>query len=188
MEGLTLKDSVSATVDAVTGRQMLAYDPIAVSRRRWEEQGWESAAPAMALMTSVVRVQQIFVTAIEQELRPIGLTLARYELLMMLVFSRKGELPLGKLGARLQVQPGAITNAVDRCEADGLLVRRPHPTDGRTTLAKITRKGRSKALKAAEVVNERVYEAVDLPKDKIEELVDLLQIVRCQAGDFPPDE
>jgi len=164
---------------------MLAYDPIAVARRQWEEHGWDAAAPAMTLMTSVVRVQQIFVNRIEQELRPIGLSLARFEVLMMLVFSRTGELPLGKLGSRLQVQPGAITNAIDRCEADGMVVRLPHPTDGRTTLARITRKGRAKALKAVEVLNERVYEALDVPADKIEDLVDLLRTVRCQAGDFP---
>jgi len=165
---------------------MLSYDPIAEARRLWEEHGWTEAASGMALITSVVRVQQVFVVRIEQELRPLGLSLARYEVLMLLVFSRKGELPLGKLGARLQVQPGAITNAIDRLEADGCVVRRPHPTDGRTTLAKITPRGRSKALKAVEVLNERVYEALDLPREKVDELFDLLQSVRAKAGDFAP--
>lgn len=166
---------------------MLAYDPIDVARRHWEKHGWEDAAPGMALMTSVVRVQQVFLSRIEQELRPIGLSMARYEVLMLLLFSRKGELPLGKIGARLQVQPGAITNAIDRLEADGCVVRRPHPTDGRTTLAKISPKGRSKVLKAVEVLNERVYEALDLPLEKVEDLFQLLKTVRCQAGDFPAD-
>jgi DNA-binding MarR family transcriptional regulator len=167
---------------------MLPYDPIVEARRHWEEHGWGAAAPAMSVMTSVVRVQQVVVSRIEQGLRPFGLSMARYEVLMLLLFSRKGELPLGKLGARLQVQPGAITNAIDRLEADGHVVRRPHPSDGRTTLAKITPKGRKTVLDAVEVINEHVYEAFELPKDKIEELFELLQVVRCQAGDFPPDE
>ena len=167
---------------------MLAYDPIAEARRRWEQHGWGAAAPGMALITSVVRVQQVFVVRIEQELRPLGLSLARYEVLMLLIFSHKGELPLGKIGAHLQVQPGAITNAVDRLEADGYVVRRQHPTDGRTTLAKITTKGRSKAMKAVQLLNERVYKALDLPLEKVDELLILLQSVRAKAGDFPPQD
>lgn len=166
---------------------MLAYDPIAVARRLWEEHGWGAAAPGMALITSIVRVQQVFVVRIEQELRPLGLSLARYEVLMLLLFSRHGELPLSKIGARLQVQPGAITNAIDRLEADGMVVRRPHPTDGRTTLAKITTKGKTRVQKAVEVLNDRVYEQLHLPLDKVDELFDLLKIVLCEAGDFPPE-
>ena len=64
---------------------------------------------------------------------------------MLLLFSRKGALPLGKVGARLQVHPASVTNVVDRLEADGLVRRVPHPSDGRTTLAEITAAGRELA-------------------------------------------
>ncbi len=77
----------------------------------------------MAAVTSVFRAQQIFLARIDTILRPLGLTFARYEVLMLLVFSRAGSLPLNKMGARLQVHPTSITNAVNRLEEGGLISR-----------------------------------------------------------------
>ena len=76
-----------------------------------------------------------------EALRPTGLTFARYELLMLLLFSREGRLPMGKARARLQVHPTSVTNAVDRLEAAGLVRREPHPTDRRATLVSFTERG-----------------------------------------------
>jgi DNA-binding MarR family transcriptional regulator len=164
---------------------MLESDPIAAARNHWVERGWPDAAPGMAVISSIVRVQQLFVVRIEQELRPRGLTLARFEVLMLLLSSDNGELSLGQLCARLQVHFGAITNAIDRLEDARCVVRRPHPTDGRTTMARITPKGRSTALTAAELLNQRVYENLGLSVEKLDELYDALKHVRCIAGDFP---
>ena len=61
------------------------------------------------------------------DLRPFGLTFARYEVLMLLSFSTKGSLPLGKIGERLQVNAASVTNAVDRLEAQGLVVATAQP-------------------------------------------------------------
>jgi DNA-binding MarR family transcriptional regulator len=171
----------------VTGRKALPFDPIDEARKRWESSGWDDAAIGMAVVTSVVRVQQVFVSMIDQELRPLELSMARYEVLMLLMFSKSGELPLGKIGARLQVQPGAVTNAIDRLVADGCVKRVPHPTDRRTTLAVITAKGRTKAEKAVQLLNAHVYVKLGLAQDKLEELFELMRVVRCQAGDFPED-
>jgi DNA-binding MarR family transcriptional regulator len=162
----------------------LRFDPIAEARRQWEGHGWEGAASGMALVTSVARVQQIFLLRIDRVLRPLGLTFARYEVLMLLRFSRRGALPLGKIGARLQVQPGAVTNAVDRLESEALVVRRAHDTDGRATLAAITPKGRRLAARATAALNRDVFEATGLTAAQETELVDLLRAVRHDAGDF----
>ena len=62
---------------------------------------------------------------------------------MLLVFSSRGSLPLGKMGERLQVHPTSVTSIVRRLEAAGLVVRRPHPDDGRAVLAEITDAGRA---------------------------------------------
>ena len=123
----------------------LGFDPILEARRQWAEHGWEDAADGMAAITSIFRAQQIFLGGIDGQLRPLGLTFARYEVLMLLLFSRQGSLPLNKVGARLQVHPTSVTNAVDRLEAQGLIRRVPHPTDRRTTLAKIQPEGRALA-------------------------------------------
>ena len=96
----------------------------------------------MAVVTSIMRLQQVFLARADAVLRPLGLTFARYEVLMLLSFSRRDALPLGKIGERLQVNPASVTNAVDRLEADGLVTRRSNPDDGRVTLAALTPSGR----------------------------------------------
>lgn len=89
----------------------------------------------MAVVTSIMRLQQVFLARADAVLRPFGLTFARYEVLMLLSFSRQDALPLGKIGERLQVNAASVTNAVDRLEAEGLVVRQSDPDDGRITLA-----------------------------------------------------
>ena len=116
----------------------------------------------------------------------LGLTFARYEVLMLLLFSRRGSLPLGKVGARLQVHPASVTNVVDRLEADGLVRRVPHPSDGRTTLAEITPAGRSLAERATTALNAAVFEPVALTGPQVDQLVGLLRRLRVAEGDFDP--
>lgn len=162
----------------------LPFDPIAEARRQWVDHGWHEAADGMAVVTSVMRVHQLLLARVDDALRPFELSFARYEVLMLLVFSRAGMLPLGKIGARLQVQPGAVTNAVDRLESDRLVRRKPHPTDGRTTLAAITPRGRKVAMAATEALNGAVFETLGYSTPRARELVDLLEDVRAGAGDF----
>ena len=162
----------------------LPFDPIAEARRNWEEHGWESAAPGMAAVTSVVRAQQIVLARVEEALRPHDLTFARYELLQLLAFTRTGALPLSRIGARLQVHPASVTNAVDRCEQRGLVRRVPHPTDRRTTLAEITRPGRELVSKATESLNREVFTALGLSARDLDALNDILQRFRKAHGDY----
>lgn len=140
----------------------------------------------MAAVTSVIRAQQIYLARVDTVLRPFSLSFARYELLMVLLFSRAGSLPLNKLGSRLQVHPTSVTNAVDRLEEQGLLRRVPHPTDGRTTLAEITDAGRSLAGQATAAINAEVFAAPGLDPNEVEELIDVLGRLRLKAGDFRP--
>ncbi len=162
----------------------LRFDPIQEARRQWKEHGWEEAAPGMAAVTSVTRVHQIYMARVESVLRPFELSFARYELLMVLLFSRRGSLPLNKLGSRLQVHPTSVTNAVDRLEQQGMLRRMAHPTDGRTTLAEITPTGRRVARKATDALNAEVFAAPGLGLREVESLVGILTGLREGAGDF----
>jgi DNA-binding MarR family transcriptional regulator len=169
----------------------LRFDPIAEARRQWQAHGWQDAADGMAAVTSVFRAQQIYLARIDAIMRPLGLTFARYEVLMLLLFSRKGALPLSKMGDRLQVHPTSVTNAVNRLEEQGLLARVPHPSDRRTTLATITPLGRRLAEKATEAVNRDVFERPGLDAEAVGALVSVIRDLRHQAGDFkaaPPGE
>lgn len=160
---------------------MLQFDPIAEARHHWEARGWAHAAPGMAVVTSVMRVQQLLAARVDAVLRPHGLTFARYEVLMLLTFSGRGSLPLGKIGERLQVHPASVTNAIDRLEAQRLVRRQPHPSDRRTTLAALTDRGRTVAAQATGDMN-ALFATLEL-RDP-DGLFDLLRQVREAAGDF----
>ena len=162
----------------------LSFDPIAEAERQWGLHGWSDEAPGMAVVTSIMRLQQIFLARIDAVLRPLGLTFARYEVLMLLRFSRTGALPLSKVGARLQVHPTSVTNAVDRLVEQGLISRVPHPTDGRTTLAEITPAGRRLAEEATAAVNAAVFERPGVGSESLASLIEVLQQLRTGAGDF----
>ena len=161
----------------------LPFDPIAEAHRQWVAHGWAHAAEGMVAVTSIIRVHQILLHRIESALRPLGLTFARYEVLMILVFSQRGSLPLNKVGARLQVHPTSVTNAVDRLEADGLIARQPHPTDRRTTLAVLLPEGRAVAERATATVN-GIFADPLLDTPSMAALIEVLTDLRRRAGDF----
>ena len=71
----------------------------------------------MRAVTSLMRVHQLVLTELDELLRPLGLTFARYEVLVLLSFSRRGALPLGKIGERLQVHATSVTPLVKRLES-----------------------------------------------------------------------
>jgi DNA-binding MarR family transcriptional regulator len=138
----------------------------------------------MALVTSIVRAQQILLGRIDEELRELDLTFARYELLMLLQFSRRGALPLGVIGSRLQVHPTSVTSAVDRLERQGLVRRVPHATDRRTKLAELTEAGRIRVLQATELLNATVFTDPGVTARQSEQIVSILRGLRKRAGDF----
>jgi DNA-binding MarR family transcriptional regulator len=162
----------------------LDFDPIIEAHRQWVAHEWGQAADGMAAVTSVVRAQQLFLARIDSALRPLGVTFARYEVLMLLLFSRRGSLPLNKIGARLQVHPTSVTNAVDRLEEHGLIQRVPHSSDRRTTLAELTPTGRDVALRATAALNEEVFSQPGMSSEDLSRLFDVLARFRRAAGDF----
>jgi DNA-binding MarR family transcriptional regulator len=165
-------------------RPALRSDPIDLARANWSKAGWEAASDPMGVVTSVMRVHQLLLAEVERVLRPLHLTFARYEVLMLLHFSRSGQLPVGKIGARLQVHPASVTNAVDRLEADGLVTRAPHPTDGRSVMATLTQAGQDLALLATESLNSEVFEKLPMSAAAQGELLRDLQELRQAFGDF----
>ncbi len=171
----------SAGVAAGSG---LGFDPIARAREQWVEQGWGPAADGMAAITSLMRAHQIVLARVEATLRPLGVTFARYEVLMLLWFSRRGSLPMKVIGSRLQVHPTSVTNAVDRLEDAGLVTRSTHPEDRRAMLVALTAEGRELAERATKALNTEVFEQPDLGAADVRSLVDVLTRLRRDAGDF----
>ena len=169
---------MSTTLSGMTER-----DPIREAHRQWVAHGWSDAADGMAMVTSVVRVQQLLMERIDAVLRPLGLTFARFEVLRLLSFTRDGELPMTRLGSLLQVHPTSVTSAVARLESQGYVVRRRGTSDRRVVLARLTAQGRDVVEDATERLNRDVFAAPGLDGSELDRLTRLLGRLRQQAGD-----
>jgi DNA-binding MarR family transcriptional regulator len=162
----------------------LAFDPIAEARRQWDVHWRSQATPQMVAVTSIMRAQQILLMRLNALLEPLELTFPRYETLMVLYYSREGELPLGKLSDRLQVHRASVTNVIDKLEASGYVSRVAHEHDRRTTLARITARGRETAEHATQTLNGAEFAIAPLDADACERLFGVLEPLRRDAGDF----
>lgn len=160
----------------------LPFDPIDEAARQWGRR-WDGV-PAMHAVTSLMRVQQLVIGRLDAILKPHGLSFARYEALVLLTFSSRGSLPLGKMGERLQVHPTSVTSIVRRLESAGLVVRRAHPDDGRAVLAEITDEGRALVERATRDLVDADFALGTLDDDDLRSLSALLAPVRRAAGDF----
>jgi DNA-binding MarR family transcriptional regulator len=159
----------------------LPFDPIERAGQTWEKRF--GPASSMRAATSVFRVQQILLARYDDVLKPHELTFARYEVLVLLTFSRSGELPLKVIGSRLMVHPTSVTNAIDRLVSAGYVRRRPNPDDGRGVLAGITEDGRRVVEQATTALTDLDFGLGDLPEAERAELFDILRRVRIGAGD-----
>lgn len=161
---------------------MLDFDPIDEAARQWGLR-WDGV-PTMHAVTSLMRVHQLVLSRLDAVLRPHDLTFARYEALVLLSFTSKGSLPLGKMGERLQVHPTSVTPIVDRLEVAGLVRRRPHPEDRRAVLAEITDAGRALVETATADLLAAGFGLGALDEEQLRSVSELLRPVREAAGDF----
>jgi DNA-binding MarR family transcriptional regulator len=161
-------------------------DPIAEAYHLWMEQGWEDCAAGVAAVTSIIRVRQVLTARADQVLAPIELTFSRYELLVHLYFN-DGQLPLAKLGRRLQIHQTSVTTLVDKVEAQGLIRRIPHPTDRRSTLAQLTPEGRVLTQEAIGRLNSELFGDLGLTGEEVQTLIGLLTKMRRSWGDLDKD-
>jgi DNA-binding MarR family transcriptional regulator len=162
----------------------LSFDPIAEARRQWDLHWGPEATASMAAVTSIMRAQQIVMARLNELLGPLGLTFPRYEALMLLFYSRRGELPLGKMSDRLQVHPASVTNAIDKLAEVGYAERVGHQRDRRAVLARITPEGRRAARQATGRLNAAAFGTEPLDEQACETLYATLLPLRVAAGDF----
>ena len=161
---------------------MVDFDPIAEAHRQWSAR-WPEHADRMAAVTSVMRVQQLLLSRVEDVLKPHGLTFAAYEALRLLAFTRRGSLPMGKMGERLMVHPASVTNAIRKLEMRGLVERLLSPDDRRIVLATITDEGRRVVAEATDALNQAEFGMPGLPAARAAEITAMLRDLRTAAGD-----
>lgn len=161
-------------------RNRLPFDPIERAGDLWSERIGD--ASAMRLATSIMRVQQLLIGEFDRVLRPFGITFARYEVLVLLSFSRTGQLALSRIGERLMVHPTSVTNAIDRLVDQDLVRRDVDPADRRRVLASLTPEGERVLESATTELMTIDFGLGSLGASEREHAYELLRLVR--APDF----
>ena len=169
---------------AVTQPRPLPVDPLAEAKRQWVAHGWTDAANGMTVVISVMRAQQLLLARVDATLKPFELSFARYEVLRLLAFSRSGRLPLSSVVARLQVHATTVTSTAERLVRDGLVIREPHPHDGRAAMLALTEAGRDLVERATAALNSEVFAAPGISPEDAADLVGIVARLRRDAGDF----
>ncbi len=111
---------------------------------RWlddhEQETWRAFMAATRLLDGVLD---------RQLQRDAGMPHAYYVILAMLSEAGDRTLTMTELACVTHSSASRLSHAVRRLEDQGLVVRRPHPTDGRTTLATLTDAGFAALAEAA---------------------------------------
>ncbi len=171
-------------MESVTRSRPLPIDPLAEAKRQWLAHGWTDAADGMTVVISVMRAQQLLLARVDAALKPFELSFARYEMLRLLAFSRAGRLPLSSVVSRLQVHATTVTSTSDRLVRDGLIVREPHPHDGRAAMLALTPAGRELVERATAALNTEVFTNPGISPEDASDLVAIVARLRKDAGDF----
>lgn len=103
----------------------------------------DGASTSVDVTMSLLGAAQAVEARIESSLSPLGLSLAKLNVLGILV-SATSPLTLGELAQRLACVRSNVTQLVDRLEADGLVRREADPADRRSIRAVVTDSGRER--------------------------------------------
>jgi DNA-binding MarR family transcriptional regulator len=85
---------------------------------------------------------------------------------------------MGELANLLGTDPPYMTILVDDLERQGLVARKPHPTDRRAKLVETTALGRKMAVEARAILNRPPAELAALPEAELAALLRGLRAIR----------
>ena len=108
----------------------------------------------LRLLTCTAKVEGVIRNRLRQEF---ATTLPRFDLLAQLERHPDG-LAMRELSKRLMVTGGNITGITDQLEAEGLVLRAPHPSDRRSFSVRLTPAGLSQFKRMARIHEQWVIE------------------------------
>ena len=113
-------------------------------------------------------------------IEPLGLGSSDFAILELLL--HRGQQPVNAIGRRVDLTSGAITSAVDRLEAQGLVVRTSDRKDRRTRFVSLTPKGTA-LIRRVFGVHKRAMEGAtsSLSAAERETLIDLVKKLGLSA-------
>ncbi|MQX35511.1 MarR family winged helix-turn-helix transcriptional regulator [Roseospira navarrensis] len=134
---------------------------------------------------------RLFAHGLQQRIQPLGLAPAQFMTLLEL-WDADG-LTQKQLRDRLDVEQATMANTLRRMERDGLIVRRPHPDDGRAQQAWLTPAARALRAAATDAARDQNARALaDLTEAEAAAFLDLMRrVIRtlraAEDGEPPPD-
>ncbi|KAA0134109.1 MarR family transcriptional regulator [Gimesia chilikensis] len=155
----------------------MAQDLIDILISQWKTERPDLNVEPMGVVGRVLRLATRLERRVSETLKPYGLTVGGFDILATL--RRAGD-PQGltptELMEAVMLSSGAMTNRIDRLEEQGLVERRPSPSDRRSLKVLLTAEGRK-------VVDEAVADRLDeaegalcgLKTEERDQLADLLR-------------
>jgi DNA-binding MarR family transcriptional regulator/aminoglycoside phosphotransferase (APT) family kinase protein len=180
--GWYLREGLDATAGPLLARgaRLAARDPVEEAAARWAER--YPGADGFRALTALVRGYAATVREVEAVLRPLGLSLSRFEVLLLLSFSRAGALPIMRIRDLLMVHGSSVTYLVDRLQEAGWVARDDDPGDRRVSLVRLTDAGRETVEAAAALLAEAGFGSLaTLDEGERGRLADLLARLRPRA-------
>jgi DNA-binding MarR family transcriptional regulator len=162
----------------VNGRR----DAVEEAAHRWGER--YPGVSGFRALTALARGYAVMVREAEAVLRPLGLNLSRFEVLMMLSFTRSAGLTMTRIRDLLTVHGSSVTYLIDRLAESGWVTRTADPSDGRVSLVSITPEGRALAERSANALAAADFGALGaLDEPGQRQLGDLLARLRAVDPD-----
>ena len=115
-------------------------DPVEKARRLWSERHPDESG--FEVLVALLRTYGVVLRELERLLKPLELTLSRFEVLLLLSFTRQGRLPVMRLRDLLLIHGSSATYLVDRLVGAGWVAREADPADRRVSLVTLTEAGR----------------------------------------------
>lgn len=157
-------------------------DPIDWVGHYWRQQELGDPRKFLA-MGSMLRMHQLMTAEIDRVLKGFELNRSGYLVLATVQLSENGTRLLGRIATHMLVHPTTVTLVVDKLEQQGLVLRRPHPTDRRATHVTIMPAGTTAMQRATAALAEVGFGLPGLSDAEAGRLTKVLAPIRSAAGD-----
>lgn len=97
-------------------------------------------------------LSRLFFQGLAERIAPLGLAPGQF--MLLLILWEKDGVTQRELLDLLDVEQATVSNTLARMERDGLIVRRPHPSDGRAQAIYLTERARGLDKPATDAANE----------------------------------
>jgi DNA-binding MarR family transcriptional regulator len=161
------------------------HDAIHWGREEWERRHGPDGALSMETVSALVRVREILVDFMEQQLAPLEMSFVEYDILSVIEVTG-GATPLGRIketSRRYFNHQTSVTNIVSRLTARNFVSLQRDDEDARVTRVHLTRLGATRLRKAHETLAKLEFGLAGLRTSDKGALNDLLYRIRVEHDD-----